>query len=152
MPWITLTPADLKSAMTAAEVQAFGTTVTDGEPDDRVIPILADLVQEIRGYIASWTQNTLSTDETLIPATFKSKALALARWRLLSTIRGVPIGENRKLEYEKAETFFRDVARGIIRPEKADDAVTPDVPSQNPAGAEWCAPGLRTGRERMNGL
>jgi hypothetical protein len=152
MSWITLSAGHLKSAMTSKEVTDFGRTVTDGEPEDRMVPVLADLTQEIRGMIASWTQNTLSADTTTIPESFKTRALAIARYRLLITIPGYNPGEGRKLEYEKAETFFRDVARGIIRPEAAEDAVTPDVPSEKPAGAEWCAPGSRTGRERMSGL
>lgn len=152
MPWIFLTPDHLKSAMTAKEVTDFGKSVTDGTPDDRVIPILADLTQEIRGYIASFSQNKLSADETLIPATFKSKALAVARWNVLTSIPGYTPGEARKISFERADTFFKDVARGTIRPEVPDDAVTPDVPAEKPAGAQWQAAGSRTGRKRMNGL
>jgi hypothetical protein len=152
MSWIALTVTHVKSTMTSTEAERFGKSVTDGAPDDRIPPILADLTQEVRGYIASWTQNTLSTDPALIPESFKSKALAIARWRVLITIPGYQPGEARKAEWERAESFFRDVARGIIRPEKAEDSTVPEVPSEKPAGAEWCAPGLRTGRNRMNGL
>lgn len=152
MSWIKLTLAHLKSSMTSREVEDFSTAVTDGEPDSRAELILADLTQEVRGFIASWTQNTLSADTELIPESFKSKALALARWRLLITIPGYPPGEARKLEYEEANRFFTNVAKGVIRPEAADDAMTPAVPSEKPAGAQWTAPGSRTGRDRMNGL
>lgn len=152
MSWITLTPAHLKSVMTSKEVADFGRSVTDGDPDDRVIPILADITQEIRGMIASWTQNTLSADTTKIPESFKSRALHLARWRVLTSIPGYQPGEARRADYDAANTFFNNVARGVIRPEAAEDAVTPDVPSEKPAGAEWTAAGSRTGRSRMNGL
>jgi hypothetical protein len=152
MSWITLSAADLKSAMTSKEVVDFGRSVVDVDLADRVVPILADVVQEVRGYIASWTQNTLSADPAKIPASFKAKALHLARWRVLTTIPGYQPGEARKAEWEAANTFFRDVARGVIRPEPADDAVASEVPSEKPAGAEWTAPPKRTGRDRMNGL
>lgn len=152
MSWITLTAEHLKSAMTSKEVSDFGRAVTDGTPEDRMVPVLADLTQEIRGMIASWTQNTLSADTTTIPESFKTRALALARFRLLITIPGYQPGDARKLEYEKAEAFFLSVARGVVRPEAAADAVVPDVASEKPAGAEWTAPGSRTGRSRMNGL
>lgn len=151
-PWILLTAALLKSKMTAKEVSDFGKSVTDGDPDDRIIPILADVTQDIRGRIKSWTQNTVSIDDTLIPSEFVGQALALARWELLTSIPGYQPGDARKLSYEKADAFFRDVAKGINRPEPADDAVSPAVPSEKPSGAQWTAPGSRTGRERMNGL
>ncbi len=151
-PWITLTVEHLKSKMTSQEVADCGLGATDGTPADRVPSILADITQEVRGAIKSWTQNTLSADETKIPEEFKSRALDIARWQLLNTIPGYPIGESRKMAYEKAETFFRDVARGVIRPEPADDAEATAVPSEKPAGAQWTAPGSRTGRDRMNGL
>ena len=152
MSWITLTAAHLKSVMTSKEVTDFGRSVTDGEPDDRVVPILADITQEIRGYIASWTQNTLSADATKIPESFKAKALHLARWRVLTSIPGYQPGDARKADYDQGTSFFNNVARGVIRPEPADDAVATEVPSEKPAGAQWTAPGSRTGRDRMNGL
>ncbi len=152
MAWIKLTPAHLKSAMTAKEVADFGKSVTDGDPDDRVIPILSDLTQEIRNRISTWTQNKLSADPDLIPESFKKKALALARWELLTSIPGYQPGDARKISYEKAEKFFEGVGRGNPRPEAPEDAVTPDVPSEQPSGAQWCAPPKRTGRKNMNGL
>lgn len=151
-PWILLTPARLKSKMTSKEVTDFGKSVTDGEPDDRIIPILASVSQDVRGRIKSWTQNTVSADDTLIPAEFEMHALALARWEVLTSIPGYQPGSARETSYKDATAFFRDVARGINRPEPADDAVSPEVPSEKPAGAQWTAPGTRTGRDRMNGL
>lgn len=129
--WILLTPAHLKSVMTAKEVADFGKSVTDGEPDDRIIPILADVTQDLRGRIKSWRQNTLSADDTLIPAEFKSQALAIARWNVLTSIPGYQPGAAREKSYDAAEAFFRDVAKGINRPEEATDAVTPDVPEES---------------------
>lgn len=131
-PWVTLTPDDVKSAMTAKEVNDFAKVATDGTPDDRLVPILADLVQEIRGHIATWSQNTLSADTTLIPPAFKAKAVSVARWRLLITVPGYAPGDGRKTDFEKADAFFGKVAEGKIRPLPAPDAVANPVPQERP--------------------
>ena len=132
-PWIVLTPTHLKSAMTSDEAARFGKAVTDGAPDDRMVPILADLTQEIRGAIKSCKQNTVSADESKIPEEFKTRALAIARWRLLITIPGYQPGKAREDEKTDAIAFLRDVAKCVFRPEEADDAVTPQVPSAAPS-------------------
>lgn len=153
MTWTSLSANDLLSSMTTREREDFGkTSVAVGVPD-RVIPILADLTAEIRGYITTWSPNSISADATLIPPSFKAKALAIARWRVLITIPGYQPGEARKLEYEKADAFFLAVAKGTIRPEPADDAITNTVPTEKPSSVEIVsAPGSRTGRTRMDGI
>lgn len=152
MTWTPLTVDDLLSALTSREREDFARTSVEVTVPDRAAPILADLVAEIRGYIVSHSPNSISADAALIPPSFKARAVALARWRLLTTIPGYAPGDARKLEYEKADTFFQDVAKGKIRPETADDAITPDVPGATPSNVEIITgPGSRTGRERMDG-
>lgn len=139
--------------MSQRERDDFAKTSVGATVTDRLLPILADLTAEIRGYIATWSPNTISADATKIPPSFKAKALSIARWRLLITIPGYTPGEARKLEFEKADMFFNKVAEGKIRPEPADDAQATEVPSEKPAGVEIVsAPGSRTGRARMNGI
>ena len=153
MQWITLTEADLLSSMTLRERDDFAKTSVGATVTDRLTPILSDLVAEVRGYVSTWSPNTISADASLIPPSFKAKALAIARWRVLITIPGYQPGEARKLEYEKADAFFMSVAKGQIRPEPADDATPNTVPSEKPAGVEIVsAPGSRTGRSRMDGI
>ena len=153
MTWTTLAEDDLLSSMTERERNDFAKASVGTSVTDRMVPILADLVAEIRGYIVTWAPNTISEDTTKIPPSFKARALALARWRLLITIPGYQPGDARKLEFEKAESFFMAVAKGQIRPEPADDAVGTAVPSEKPAGVEIVsAPGSRTGRTRMDGI
>ncbi|RFC46910.1 MAG: hypothetical protein DUW69_001560 [Verrucomicrobia bacterium] len=125
--WLALTATDLLSSMTTREREDFGKTSVGLVVTDRVLPILADLVAEIRGYIGSHPGNSLSADAALIPGEFKAKALAIARWRVLVTIPGYQPGDARKLEYEKADTFFNNVAKGTISPRPAPDAVESQV-------------------------
>ena len=151
--WTTLTDNDVLSGMTQRERDDFAKTSTSEEVPDRLKPILENLVAEIRGYVATWSPNTLSADTTKIPGSFKARAIALARWRVLTSIPGYQPGDARKLEWEKAEDFLMAVAKGTIRPEPADDATPTDVPSERPSGVEIVSsPGSRTGRTRMDGI
>jgi hypothetical protein len=153
MQWITLTANDVLSTITTTELDKFSKSVVGGAVPDRIVPILADMVSEIRGYIASCEPNSLSATAATIPPSFKARALAVIRWRLLVTIPGYEPGDARKLEYEKAEAFFSQVAQCKIRPEAADDAVPTTAPSAHPSGIEVVsAPPKRTGRTNMNGL
>ena len=153
MTWTPLTTDDLLSSITVHERDDFAQTSTTAGVPDRVIPLLEDLVTEIRGYIATWSPNTLSADPTLIPPSFKAKAVSIARWRLLITVPGYNPGDARKMDFEKADAFFTKVAEGKIRPEPADDAVVTGVPTEKPAGVQIVSgPGSRTGRERMDGI
>src|SRR4051812_15817743 len=133
MEWTTLTVADLESSMTENERKNFSRAGTSEDLTDRAVPILSDLIAEVRGYITTWSPNTISADTALIPPSFKAKALSIARWRLLITIPGYSPGDARKLDFEKADTFFNKVAEGKIRPEPADDAIPTSVPSEKPS-------------------
>lgn len=120
--WVTLLAADLESTMTASEREDFAQSDVSVAMPDRAVVIASDLVAEIRGLIRGASGNSLSTNPALIPPEFKARALALGRWRLLTTIPGYQPGEARKLEYEKADAFFAKVAEGKIRPQAPDDA------------------------------
>ena len=153
MTWLPLTPDDILSQTTLRERDDFSKTSPGVAVPDRLLPILTNLVAEVRGNIASHSGATLSADPLLIPPAFMAHAIAIGRWRMLTSIPGYNPGESRKLDYETAVTFFRDVAKGINRPEAAADATTPSVPSAALSNVEIVsAPGSRTGRARMDGI
>ena len=152
MIWSPLTPADLSGIMTAAEAELSTASAAYGTPD-RITPVLANLTAEIRSMIATWAPNSLSAVAANIPPGFKAQALIIARWRVLTAIPDYAQDENRRKEYEAATAFFLQVAKGIIRPEPADDAIASTVPTEKPAGVQIIsAPGSRTGRARMDGI
>lgn len=150
--WVTLTNDDILSGMTLRERDDFAKTSVDASVVDRLLPILSDLIAEIRGYITTWSPNTISANLNLIPPSFKAKAIAIARWRVLVSIPGYQPGEARKLEYEKADAFFMAVAKGTIRPEPADDAIPTETPGEKPSSVEFFGAPSRTGRQRMDGI
>lgn len=152
-PWVALSAVNLLSSMTLKEREDFGKVSVGVDVTDRVIPILADLVNEIRGYIGSHSRNTLSADPLLIPSEFVAKAMAIARWRVLISIAKFDPGDARKLEYEKADAFFVSVAKGTIRPRPAPDAEANPVPE----GKAHPSPKInarkrRFGRDQQDGI
>jgi hypothetical protein len=152
-PWVALTVDDLLSAMTDREREDFGKVSTTLSVPDRVIPILADVVQEVRGYIGSNSTNTLSADPLLIPSEFKGKALAVARWNVLTSIPNYKPGEARKDSYDKADAFFMAVAKGTIRPRPAPDAEVNPVPEGKPfPSPKIRARQRRFSRDQQNGI
>lgn len=132
--WVSLTDEDVLSGMTQRERDDFAKTSVAGSVTDRIVPILADLVAEIQGLIASRADNPTPPAEDMIPSEFKARAVSLARWRVLITIPGYQPGDARKLDYEKADAFFMQVAQGKIRPraEAAEDA-----PAHTPTSGTW---------------
>lgn len=152
MQWITPTAANLESVLTTYEATLAQTAVSVGTPN-RIPGIIANLVAEIRGMIATWSPNTLSADTTKIPPSFLARALVLIRNSVLTSVPEYVQSDERRAETKAAEEFFLLVAKGTIRPERADDAMTPVVPTQNPSHVEIVsAPGSRTGRQRMQGV
>jgi hypothetical protein len=152
-PWVGLSADSLLSAMTDREIEDFGKVSAKVSVPDRVTPILADLVNEIRGYIGSHSRNTLSADPLLIPSEFVAKAMAIARWRVLTSIPGYKPGDARKDEYDKADAFFTSVAKGTIRPRPAPDAEANPVPEGKPSPKPRInARSRRFGRDMQDGI
>jgi|JFJP01.1.fsa_nt_gi hypothetical protein len=141
--WVTLTEDDILSGMTKRERDDFASTSVGVTLTDRLTPILTDLVAEIQGMIASRADNPTPPAESVIPAEFKARAVSIARWRVLISIPGYQPGEARKLDYEKADAFFLQVAQGKIRP-RAE--VVPNAPAAVPTSGTWNSENKIVGR------
>jgi hypothetical protein len=130
--WVTITEDEVLDSLTKRERDDFAKVSVAEDRPDRLPGIIADHIAEVRGFIATWSQNTLSADATTIPQSFRARSLAIIRWRTLITVPNYDPGEPRKLEWQAAEKFFQDVAAGKIRPQPAPDAVATDVPDEKP--------------------
>lgn len=117
--WVEISEVELKHSLTSLEREIFGKTVVDGSPADRVPGILGDVTALVRSYISSCERNQLDQNTNLIPRMAMHHALAIARWRLLTTIPKYNPGEPRKEEYEKAISFFEEMAKCKIMPPKS---------------------------------
>jgi len=114
--WVTISESDLKTALTAKEREIFGTGIIEGTPTDRVPGICSDVTALVRSYIASCERNVMDTNAALIPRMAMHHALAIARWRLLTTFPKYAPGDARKVEYDRAITFLEDMAKCKIMP------------------------------------
>lgn len=141
--WVTLTEDDILSGMTLRERDDFAKTSVGTTVTDRIIPLLADLTAEIQGMIASRADNPTPPSELVIPAEFKARAVSVARWRVLISIPGYQPGDARKLDYEKADAYFMQVAQGKIRPRA--EAV-PNAAAATPTSGTWNSENKFVGR------
>lgn len=151
--WTTPTIAQLEGIMSETERTLASTADSSVSLPDRAVPIIANLIAKIRTMITTWSPNTVSAVVTKIPPGFMDDFLIVARHRVMASIQGFDKSEERDAEYKAAEAFFDKVARGIIRPQPATDAVANDVPSEKVSRVEIVSgPGGRTGRARMDGI
>lgn len=114
--WIPITEADILTALTAQERSIFGTGAAGNTPTDRVPGILEDVTALVRSYIASCDRNVMAADTATIPRMAMHHALAIARWRILTALPKYVPGEARKEEYERAISFFEEMAKCKIMP------------------------------------
>lgn len=80
MAWVTLVVGDVKAKLAGAEVTALQTAALAAGQSDPVVEIIAEVTNEVRGYVAACARNTLGSGAT-IPDKLKSAALAMIRYR-----------------------------------------------------------------------
>ena len=155
MPWITITTDDLKSALNAEELEIYSTHAADATDVDRADDIVLSIISQVRGDIATCSRNKLSIDPSLIPDAYVTNALAIARYRLLSTLPYCTISDSRTREYDTAVRFFDSVAKATRRPEppSPDQIRDNTAPTYRPQSAQVVSSRTKiTGRSNMSGL
>lgn len=125
--WVTLTENDVLSGMAKKERDDFAKASVGETVTDRLIPIIANFSNEIRGYVQTHAPGAVSATPGTIPPEFVDRAVDYIRFKLLITISGYQPGDARTKAYEKAEAYFLSVAKGSIVPAKADDAQAPAI-------------------------
>ncbi len=144
--WITITEDDLKTALTVKEREIFGMGVSGTSPVDRVPGILSDVTALVRSYIASCERNVMDADPTLIPRMALHHALAIARWRVLTSLPKYVPGDARKEEYDRAISFLEEMAKCKVMPPRP---LNPEPSATTPQTSN--SPRV-TGRRRRYGL
>lgn len=110
--WRAITELDLEGVLDSAELEQFRNRAASVAGVDPVAGLIANVVEEARGRIRANRDNRMGPDATL-PGALIGRALVIVRHRVQTAVR-IPIPEHRKSEYEQAEQFFRDVAKGLI--------------------------------------
>ncbi len=116
MAWIVLTTSNVLRSVTGPERDALAEAATDFEQGDPLVEILADIVREVRGYVAANAQNNVDVDLTKIPEELKGAALSRFRFEAFTRL---PIGrelltQDRVTANENAISLLKDVARGAF--------------------------------------
>lgn len=149
--WITVTEAHLQQAISGPELDAFRAAALASGQTDPVTGIVAEITQEIRGYVAACTRNQLGPSGT-IPDELLHAFLSLFVPRFQSRAGGVVIDPNgqREREVSAARQLLGQVASckfAIVQP------VAPDTSSTVGGSVQVICPGERTAsRQKMSGI
>ncbi|MEK9752259.1 MAG: phage protein Gp36 family protein [Rhodospirillaceae bacterium] len=119
MAWTTITASDVSASFSNSEKAAADAA----KGDDKLGDVIADVVDEIRGYVA--VKNRLAAGAT-IPGRLESTALIIIRHRFLSSLpSSALITEARQLEYNQAIERLKNVAKGLFAVEDSDGTESP---------------------------
>ncbi len=150
MPWITLTDEMVRSRLSGLEIEHLedirGAGATDPVPD-----IIADVVQEVRGHVA--TSGAALDSGATIPAKLKNAALVLIRNRVITQLPDLGLLDDaRRDEGRGAERLLERVADGKFAVDLPDTPIT-DEASGGDGGIEVVRSETpRFSRTSMDGL
>lgn len=108
MAWIAITEADVQSRVAGAELTAFKNAAKASGQADPVAELISQTVDEVRGYIAACSRNTLEEGQK-VPSKLKSATLALIVYRI-NTRLPIAVTQERRDENERADRLMREVA------------------------------------------
>jgi len=136
MSWITITTGDVQTRLTGPEMDAFRTAATAFGQVDPLPEIIAQVVDEIRGYIAACSENRLGAAGT-IPPRLLATAINIIRYRYATRLPGMSslIDPLRVAEYNDALRLLQQVAAcdfSIEDPDGRDGSATPMVSGRAP--------------------
>ena len=145
--WRKLNLDDLDACLSESERSAFGEGDTSqADPLGRQLHTVTGMV---RGMIRSGRLCPVPDDPLLIPEMLVPAALDIAAWNILKRLR-IPVGEARRLAYEKATALLERVATGAIVPEPPDESSAPEASATS--GAAFTPRPRALGRSREEGI
>jgi phage gp36-like protein len=131
MAWVTLIVGDLKQRLAGAELESLQTAALADGQSDPVGETLAQVIDEVRGYIAA-AGVTLGVGST-VPSKLIVTTLNLARYRICSRLPVASfLTESRKQEYQDALRLLEQVAAGRFRVEEPAEAATEQAGASSP--------------------
>ena len=152
MSWRTISETDLKTALSATELDTLRRAL-GAEAEDTIANTLNLLADEIRAYISTGGTDLDSTAHTL-PESLIGRAVAIALLRISTRAGGVlpdPKGLRAKAA-ESAETFFQDkVAAGKLSIETPTTPST-DALTNKPGGPSTTAKTLYLQKDDQDGI
>jgi phage gp36-like protein len=121
MSWITLSADDLLRSLSGPERQALQSAALGAGQSSPLPGILADITQEIRGYLAARPEASLGPAGT-IPPSLTTAALSRARFEAFTRlpVTRALLTEDRVEANKQAIALLRDVAAGRFRVESPE--------------------------------
>jgi len=119
MAWVAVTAEELLRSLTGPEKAAVSAAALASGQDDPVPGILADVIDEVRGYIAANSQNRLGLTGT-IPEKLRITVINRCRYEALTRmpVSKSILTEERVKANEAARMLLRDVAAGRFQVEE----------------------------------
>jgi hypothetical protein len=110
MSWITLAESDVITKLSGPEIAAMKTAALQAAQANPLPEVIAQVVKEIRGYVAACAQNQLGDGET-IPDELLGAAISRVRYELATRLPVASLlTEDRRTANADALTRLRDVA------------------------------------------
>lgn len=133
MSWIPLTTDDLDRSLSGPEKAALRTVQVEGSADP-LETIIAEVINEVRGYVAAHAANTLGAGAT-IPDKLKSAAIARIRFEAFTRL---PVGRNlltedRVAANEAATRLLERCAEGKFAVDEPAEAATESISGASPS-------------------
>lgn len=130
MSWTTLTvDTDLARRITAPELTAARSAAIAAGQDDPVPGVLAQAIDEARGYLAARPAGSMGPAGTL-PPQVHAAVLDITIWRALTRLNVARLlTDARRQTYADAIALLRDIAAGRVVVEAPATLTTEDLPA-----------------------
>jgi hypothetical protein len=147
--WITVTEDMVKTRLAGAELTALRTAALSAGQADPLAEVIAEVVNEVRGYVAACKANRLESG-TKIPEKLKTTALARIVFELASRlpVKGIVTAE-RKEANTAAKRLLEQVAACQFA---VEEPVTPDAEKVSNPSPKITDRTLSFTREDQDGL
>lgn len=134
--WVTITEDDFNRKMAGPETNALKTKVLAAGQANPLPEIIADVVNEVRGYVA--VKNTLAAGAT-IPDKLESAALAIIRFRLATRLPvSTLLTDDRRTENKDALALLKMVAQGDYAIDEPEDVSEEVIGTPSPSMKKKC--------------
>ena len=151
MSWITIAEADVLTQLSAPELAALKTAAVGGGPANPLPEVIAQVVREVRGYVAACANNTLGEGAT-IPDELLGAAVSRIRYELATRLP-VPslLTEDRRTANANALSMLRDAAACRIALAQPATSTAEQIPGGNAVQVATSSPRVAS-RDKLRGL
>lgn len=120
MPWRVPTQEDLATRLSDAEIAAYSSTTTFGDP---ITELLHQTADEVRGYVAANRTAVLSPVAHSLPPMLIGPCLDIVVINLLKVV-DLNASETRQKAYDRAYQLLKEISEGKITPEPGSEGAS----------------------------